>query len=126
LKAVRPKAGAGEAVPVGALNELARLPVDVLSLTDVERTAFAHIYSPSMHALTGTVRHIRPHHVTSPKTANTLGTLAATARKPCLSNLVRPKEPRPIAAIANVRCCKFKGQPIPWSLQGCAVSLVQS
>jgi hypothetical protein len=30
VESVRPKAGTGKAVPVGALNELATLPVDVL------------------------------------------------------------------------------------------------
>jgi hypothetical protein len=68
---VRPWAGTGEAVPVGALNALARLRVGVLSLTDVERSAFAHSYAATMRALTGTVRHIPPHHVTGVKTANT-------------------------------------------------------
>jgi hypothetical protein len=36
VESIRPKAGTGEAVPVGALNELAILQVHVLSLTDVE------------------------------------------------------------------------------------------
>jgi hypothetical protein len=43
--------GTGKAAPV-ALNELARLPVDVLSLTDIERSTFAH--SANLRALTGT------------------------------------------------------------------------
>jgi hypothetical protein len=58
----------GEAVPVGALNELARRPVEVLSLADGERSAFAHSYSANGPALTGT----RRPHVTAPKTANPL------------------------------------------------------
>jgi hypothetical protein len=40
----------------------------VLSHTDVERTAFAHSYSANMHALIGTVRHIRPHHAAAAET----------------------------------------------------------
>jgi hypothetical protein len=95
FKAVRPKAGTGEAVPVGALNEPARPRVDVLRVSDVERSAFAHSHSVNMHALTGTLRHIRPHHVTGLKTANTLGAHAVTARETVLV------QPRPTVRAAS-------------------------
>jgi hypothetical protein len=57
--------------------------------------AFAHGYSPRMQALTGTVRHIRPPHVTSPKAANTLGTHGVTARETVLV------QPRPAITAAS-------------------------
>jgi hypothetical protein len=50
-----------ESLPIGAFNERAILPVDVLSLTDVERSAFADSYLANMLALSGTLGHIRPH-----------------------------------------------------------------